>query len=75
MDQNRYRQWARPSRCEYILKELNAAVCEGLARETIIIHGSNQRSDFLDLSDENFGLHDAPINFIVFTMNPFFSHL
>ena len=35
------------------------------------LHGSNQRSDFLDLSDQSFSLHDAPINFIVYTMNPF----
>ena len=27
-------QWARPSLRVFILKELNAAVCEGLARET-----------------------------------------
>ena len=34
MDQNGYRQWARPSLRVFILKELNAAVCEGLARES-----------------------------------------
>ena len=34
MDPSRYRQWARPSLHVFILKQLNAAVCEGLAGET-----------------------------------------
>ena len=34
MDPNGHRQWARPSPRVFILKELNAAECEGLACET-----------------------------------------
>ena len=34
MDPNGYRQWARPFPRVFILKELNAAECEGLACET-----------------------------------------
>ena len=34
LDPNGYRQWARPSLHVFILKELNAAECEGLASET-----------------------------------------
>ena len=34
VDPNGYRQWARPSLRVFILKELNAAECEGLASET-----------------------------------------
>ena len=34
MDPNGHRQWARPSPRVFILKELNAAECEGLAYET-----------------------------------------
>ena len=33
-DSNGYRQWARPSLRAFILKELNAAECEGLACKT-----------------------------------------
>ena len=36
LDPNGYRQWARPSLRVFILKELNAAECEGLASETRI---------------------------------------
>ena len=37
MDPNGHRQWARPSLRVFILKELNAAECEGLACETILV--------------------------------------
>ena len=37
MDPNGHRQWARPSPRVFILKELNAAECEGLACETSFI--------------------------------------
>ena len=37
LDPNGYRQWARPSLRVFILKEVNAAVCEGLASETMCV--------------------------------------
>ena len=37
MDPNGYRQWARPSLHVFILKELNAAECEGLACKTKVV--------------------------------------
>ena len=40
MDPNGHRQWARPSPRVFILKELNAAECEGLACETRWSHPS-----------------------------------
>ena len=42
---NGHRQWARPSLRVFILKELNAAECEGLACETTFSHAKDKAID------------------------------